>query len=65
MNVNQFAQANMTTFAQWGAKPAPPPPAKKSDLKDKVKKYAVPLTIAGFIGYKHYKDNKATPAPTV
>ena len=65
MNVNQFAQANMTTYAQWGAKAAPPAPVKKSGLKDKVKKNLIPITIAGVIGYKVYKDNKSTPAPTV
>ena len=64
MSHQQFAQANMTTFAAFGAKPAPAPAKKESGVKDKVKKYWFPVAVAGFVGYKTYQDNKNTPAPT-
>ena len=63
-NQHQYVQANMSTFAQFNAKKAPPAPVKKSGVKDKVKKYWLPLTVAGVVGYKAYKAEKETPAPT-
>ena len=67
LNQHQFVQANMSTFAQFNAKKAPPAPPKKSGVKDKVKKDWLPLTVAGVVGYKTYKaeaeKDKPAPAP--
>ena len=65
MNHQQFAQANMTTFANFGAKAAPVKKVeKKNGLKENVKKYWPLIAIGGVVGYKQYTESqKSTPAP--
>ena len=66
MNHQQFAQANMTNFANFGAKAAKAkkPEPKKNGLKENVKKYWPLVAIGGYVGYKHFIEaDKSTPAP--
>merc|ERR1712078_719711 len=62
-NQHQFVQANMSTLAQFNAKKAPPAPVKKSGVKDKVKKYWLPLTSPGLLDIKLTKPRKRPLLP--
>ena len=51
MNQHAMMRQNMTTLAQFGAKPAPVKVVKKNGVKEGVKKYWPLVAIAGVVGF--------------